>query len=157
MMLLIKRQPPWQCRVQALTAWLLRIQPNPFQHHALRFPVTRRRSTPRPSALPNKRTHPAQELARIFALVTAQRADLIQQATSAFLTATAVACPGLFEHFFPTHCTHFQRHQPMVSFSLRQRILFTSSFDTRSVSFHLSQFAYSYWIIGSLISSRIGF
>ena len=29
----------------------------------------------------------------------------------------------------------------MVSFSLRQRILFTSSVDTRSVSFHLSQFA----------------
>ena len=28
----------------------------------------------------------------------------------------------------------------MVSFSLRQRILFTSSVDTRSVSFHLSQF-----------------
>jgi hypothetical protein len=29
----------------------------------------------------------------------------------------------------------------MVSFSLRQRILFTSPADTRSVSFHLSQFA----------------
>ena len=87
--------------------------PDRFEHRSLRFCVAPRRSAPPEIAFSRKRTPPAQHFDSILALITTQRADLIQQTTPAFSPAKAVACPGLFEQLFSTPCAHFQRQRSM--------------------------------------------
>ena len=105
-LLLVVWQPHPKGRLQTLAAGLLGCQPDLLEDPPLRLPVDRLRA-PALSARTGYRSFAAQDLHRVFALVSAQRGHLIQQPAPAFPPSTAIAFPGLVEHFLTTLLTPF--------------------------------------------------
>ena len=105
--LLIKRQPQWQRGFEPFAAGLFRAQPDRFNHFAFLSSVNPLRASATLPAFSRDRPATAKQLARILAFITAQHANLIQQAAAPRFAPPAIAWACLLQNFPTTRCTHF--------------------------------------------------